>query len=148
MKSGSADLIAAKRREKIVEAVRARQKNSKEKRISLRKLAEKLGCSLSAVRCASKKASKKVAVSVEKVKVVKALGTRTPAKDTAAKLSKELGIKHIPGRSVRRMRETVRAAVRQDRHARRVANFLTPEQLRNARPPENLEYQARAQGWG
>ena len=57
-------------------------------------------------------------MSVEKVKVVKALGTRTPAKDTAAKLSKELGIKHIPGRSVRRMRETVRAAVRQDRHAK------------------------------
>lgn len=37
----------------------------------------------------------------------------------------------------------MRAAVRQGRHARRMANFLSPEQLRNAGPPENLEYLAR-----
>lgn len=116
-KKATSALEKAIRDEKIALGAAKWKRESIKKRISLAKLALKLDCTIAKVRNVLLNPRKKVRVAAEKRKVAAALHQRKNCKDSAARVYRELEIKNISARSVRRMRAPVRKLLRDERAA-------------------------------
>lgn len=125
-KKGAAGLQKAKRDEKIALGAKKWQRESVHKRISLQKLALKLGCSVARVKKTLENPSKKARKAAEKVKVAAALHRRKVRKDSAARVHRELAVTTISTQSVQRMRAPIRKVQLEERAALKKARMVSP----------------------
>ncbi len=119
-------LQKAERDEKIALGAKKWLRESVAKRISLQKLALKLGCTVAKVKKALENPSEKARVAADKVKVAVALSQRNVRKDSAARVHRELAITKISTRSVQRMRAPIREVLLEERVVLKRARMVSP----------------------
>ena len=151
MKNKSVDRMRAERVREVARAVRAWQKNSAEKRCSVKKLADSLGVCPTTIRRMQAKPMKRLRKAVEKVKVLNALDRRVKKpkhrRETATKLANDLVLSDTSVRTVRRLRAPYRAAAKAAYKARRLETLSRAASSKGS-SQASIDYQASQQGWG
>ena len=115
---------AARRAEKISEGVRKWQKTAVQKRCSQKKLAEKLGTTVSKLRPFLKSPCRQLRKAGERRMVLEKVASAR----SAAQIYREVQPKSLAERSVRRLREPTRREIRATKKRLKLENRVTPEE--------------------
>jgi hypothetical protein len=125
------DLQAVRRECDFAAGVRRWQRESIKNRCSLKKLAEKLGCTVPRVKRALEAPRQRLRRASEKLVVVKELRKRyrkPQVRDSSVKLANDVGVTQIALRTVQTMRAPYRKRVMERKRQHRQANLVDPSQ--------------------